>query len=88
MGGKDQSYQVIYRDEQLERYVPGQWAFFQRGREYGGGFWCGRVWDNAFIFELECPVSLSQCIEYMLAANKVALTAHIFEDLDGQMNLL
>lgn len=43
MGSKDQKYQVIYRGQSVNYYFPGQWTFFQRPRENGGGYWLGRI---------------------------------------------
>lgn len=38
MGVKDSNYQVVKRGEGLPRFVDGGWVFFQRLKEYGGGF--------------------------------------------------
>ncbi|MEN5776106.1 hypothetical protein ABEK62_22015, partial [Klebsiella pneumoniae] len=38
MSGKDTSYQVVYRGETLKHFKPGQCVFFQRERQYGGGY--------------------------------------------------
>ena len=40
MGGKDSSYQIVYRGETLENFKPGQYVFFQRAKEYDIG-WAG-----------------------------------------------
>jgi len=52
MGGKDSNYQVVYRGETLEHYKPGGWVFFQRLKEYGGGYWLGRTYEDCFWLEL------------------------------------
>lgn len=41
MGGSDSNYQVIYRGESLENFREGEWVFFQRAKEFGGGYWFG-----------------------------------------------
>ncbi|EPU0990948.1 ABC transporter ATP-binding protein [Cronobacter turicensis] len=51
MGKKDDDYQVVYRGEDLPRYVPGGLVFFQRLKECGGGYWLGRTCDGVFMFE-------------------------------------
>lgn len=48
MGGKDRNYQVIYRGWVLERFTPGEWVFFERPKENGGGYWMGRTYDDSF----------------------------------------
>lgn len=37
MGGKDSNYQIVYRGETLNNFVPGGYVFFQRLKKYGGG---------------------------------------------------
>lgn len=45
MGGKDTSYQIVYRGETLKHFKPGQCVFFQRERQYGGGIgWARHMW--------------------------------------------
>lgn len=80
MGGKDAKYQVIYRGEQLEHYHPGEWVFFQRPRECGGGYWFGRTYDDCYWLEFDKPVSLRDGLEYILIANAVEARAHLFDD--------
>ena len=70
MGGKDSNYQVVYRGEQLTRYVPDGWVMFQRAREHGGGFWFGRTYDNCFWLEFDQPTSLSAALEYLVHLNR------------------
>lgn len=84
MGGKDSNYQIVYRDECLQKYVPGGWVLFQRMKEYGGGFWLGKTFDGLFMLELDHPVSLHDGIVYIVryppaAANPV--------DLDDEFRL-
>jgi hypothetical protein len=38
MGGKDSNYSVVYRGETLEYFKEGEWVFFQRSKQSGGGF--------------------------------------------------
>lgn len=42
MGGKVPNYQIVYRDETLNYFKPGGYVFFQRLKEYGGGYWLGK----------------------------------------------
>lgn len=70
MGVKDRNYQVIYRGQTLEYYNPGQWVFFQRAKEYGGGFWFGRTYDDCFLLEFHTPTSLAIGLEYIITADK------------------
>jgi hypothetical protein len=73
MGSKDGGgYDILYRGETRDYIPPGRLMFFQRLKEYGGGYWLGRAYDNAFIFELEHPVSLSQGIDHIINMKRVA----------------
>lgn len=67
MGGKDQSFQVVYRGQVLERWVPGGWVFFQRPKACGGGFWLGRTEDGFFSFSIEYPISLADGVAFLMA---------------------
>lgn len=69
MGVKDSNYQVVKRGKSLPRFVDGGWVFFQRLKEYGGGFWVGRTYTDAFIFGIERPVSLIEGMQFMIAVN-------------------
>lgn len=80
MGSKGEEYQIIYRGQSLGRYFPGQWAFFQRPKECGGGYWLGRVYDDCFWLELQWPVSLRDGLIYMIKANKMIENANNFDD--------
>lgn len=82
MGGKDSNYQIIYRGEVLEpRYFkPGGWVFFQRLKEYGGGYWFGRTWPDFFEFGIERPVSLREGIAYLLITARVESNFLDFDD--------
>lgn len=54
MGSKDDGgYDIVYRGELRDYIPPGRLVFFQRLKEYGGGYWLGKAYDNAFIFEIE-----------------------------------
>lgn len=78
--GADINYQVVYRGETLESYQPGGWVFFQRPKECGGGYWLGKTYDDCFMLELDRPVSLAEGIRYKILAERVASTAHLFDD--------
>ncbi len=80
MGGKDSNYQIVYRDEHLQIYVPGGWVLFQRLKEYGGGFWLGKTFDGLFMLELDHPVSLHDGIVYIVRYGKVAENFMDFDD--------
>ncbi|MEH3915684.1 hypothetical protein POX10_23570, partial [Klebsiella pneumoniae] len=58
MGGKDTSYQIVYRGETLKHFKPGQCVFFQREREYGGGYWLGKTHVDGF----ECLQRLTSLV--------------------------
>ena len=72
MGGRDLNYRVIYRGERLENFRNGEWAFFQRSKEAGGGYWFGHTFDNCFWLEFDAPTSLSNGIIYLQALWNVA----------------
>ncbi|XFW42561.1 hypothetical protein AAHT82_03240 [Klebsiella pneumoniae] len=84
MGSHDSNYQIVYRGEVLERYEPGGWVFFQRQKEYGGGYWLGRTCDGVFIMELEYPVSLHDGIVYL---NQLTRVSANFMDFDDDFSL-
>ncbi|MDU5838393.1 MAG: hypothetical protein E6Z53_15220 [Pantoea sp.] len=58
-------FKIVHRGESLTYYTPGEWVFFQRSRESGGGYWLGRTYDFVFIIELPQPVSLHQGILFL-----------------------
>ncbi|EIN2771765.1 hypothetical protein LOP64_003844 [Escherichia coli] len=80
MGGKDSNYQIIYRGDSLDYLRPGEWVFFQRKKEVGGGYWLGRTYPDFYQFGPELPVSLSQGLQYIMASDKVEAVSHIFDD--------
>ncbi|HDR2353297.1 TPA: hypothetical protein QCH65_000441 [Enterobacter roggenkampii] len=80
MGAPDLNYQVVYRGQQLERYVPGGWVMFQRPKECGGGYWLGRTYDDCFWFEFDRPTSLGDAIEYIIGYEKVSKNYLEFDD--------
>lgn len=84
MGGKDSNYQIVYRDEYLQKYVPGGWVLFQRMKEYGGGFWLGKTFDGLFMLELDHPVSLHDGIVYIVRYPPAAANP---DDLDDEFRL-
>lgn len=78
MGVKDSKFQVVYRGEVLENLKPGGWVFFQRPKEYGGGYWLGRTYDDVFMIEYERPVSLNEGMRYLLLVDKLEATSNEF----------
>ncbi|EAU0361833.1 hypothetical protein BZH78_19280 [Salmonella enterica] len=71
MGGKDSNYQIVYRGETLQCLKPGQYVFFQRLKEYGGGFWLGKTYEDGFEFVLEWPTSLSEGLLYLMSLERM-----------------
>ncbi|MBP2194714.1 hypothetical protein [Pantoea cypripedii] len=67
-----EKFQIVYRGETLTYYKPGEWVFFQRPKEIGGGYWLGRTYDFVFMFELSYPVSLRQGILFMQEQDSLA----------------
>lgn len=79
MGGKDSNYQIVYRGQVLENYRRGGWVFFQRSKEYGGGYWLGRTYDNVFIIEYERPTSLHEGMVFLLSLKEVEARSDDFD---------
>ncbi|EGW1594110.1 hypothetical protein JGO29_003727 [Salmonella enterica subsp. enterica serovar Bareilly] len=71
MGLKDSNYQIVYRGETLQNFKPGQYVFFQRLKEYGGGYWLGRTHEDGFEFLLEEPTSLGRGLEFLITHSSV-----------------
>ncbi len=80
MASSELGYQVVYRGQGLEYFVDGGWVFFQRLKEYGGGYWLGRTYNDAFIFGLERPTSLFEGIQFILVSRSVERNADQFDD--------
>jgi len=80
MSPKDLGYQIVYRGEMLPYFVEGGWVFFQRLKEYGGGYWLGRTYHDAFIFGLERPTSLSDGIDFIFEMKRVERGYTDFDD--------
>lgn len=80
MSKKDPTFDVVYRGETREYFRPGQRVFFQRLKEYGGGYWLGRAYDDAFIFDIERPISLAEGMEYILISDSVEASYMDFVD--------
>ncbi len=80
MGGKDSNYQIVYRGEQLPIFKSGGWVFFQRKKEYGGGYWFGRTYEDCFWLEFEQPTSLFEGLKYLVTYGTVAARADDFDD--------
>lgn len=79
MSGKDSNYQIVYRGQALNDYRPGGWVFFQRPKEYGGGYWLGRTYDNVFIIEYERPTSLREGLIFLLSTKQVEAKSDDFD---------
>ncbi|RZV01035.1 UNVERIFIED_ORG: hypothetical protein EOZ59_0973 [Serratia quinivorans] len=80
MGSKELGYQIVYRGETLPHFVDGGWVFFQRLKEYGGGYWLGRTYHDAFIFGLERPTSLAEGIDFIFAMKMAESGFTAFDD--------
>jgi len=80
MGGKDSNFKVVYRGEELEHFREGEWVFFQRPKECGGGYWFGRTYSFYFWLEFEQPTSLAQGIDYLLALESIRPQLEVFDD--------
>lgn len=80
MGRKDENHQIVYRGETLPYLHPGQWVFFQRSKECGGGYWLGRTFQDFYKFGPEQPVSLSEGLKFILVADRVEAISHVFDD--------
>ncbi|MDI3149332.1 hypothetical protein [Serratia nevei] len=80
MSKKADIYQVVYRGEWLQQFVPGGWVFFQRNIEYGGGYWLGRTYHDVFILEYDRPTSLHDGIKFILEMRAAELNFATFDD--------
>lgn len=80
MGSKDLGYQIVYRGESLPHFVDGGWVFFQRLKEYGGGYWLGRTYHDVFILEYDRPTSLYDGIRFILNTKSVERRFPLFDD--------
>lgn len=80
MGGKDANYQIVYRGEVLEFLRPGEWVFFQRSKDVGGGYWLGRTYPDFYLFGMERPVSLAEGLQYIIDCERVEAVSHEFDD--------
>lgn len=80
MGSKDLGFDVVYRGETITYIREGRWVFFQRLKEYGGGYWLGRTYHDAFIFGLERPTSLFDGIGFIMDTMSVERNADKFDD--------
>ncbi|WP_235147549.1 hypothetical protein ACP26E_02665 [Franconibacter pulveris 601] len=64
----------------FQRVEDGGWVFFQRLKEYGGGYWLGRTYPDCFWLEFERPVSLSEGLTYLMTRTTVARQVIEFYD--------
>ncbi|WP_447873422.1 hypothetical protein [Serratia fonticola] len=80
MGSKDLGYDILYRGETRDYIPPGRVILIERTNECGGGYWLGKAYDNAFIFEIERPVSLSEGLGYISVLRGIEMHADEFDD--------
>ncbi|MGL5384526.1 MAG: hypothetical protein ACRDCA_01405 [Serratia sp. (in: enterobacteria)] len=80
MGSKDLGYDILYRGETRDYIPPGRVILIERTKECGGGYWLGKAYDNAFIFEIERPVSLSEGLSYISVLRGIEKHADEFDD--------
>jgi hypothetical protein len=73
-------YQVVYRGETLPNFVEGGWVFFQRLKEYGGGYWLGRTYHDVFILEYDRPTSLYDGILFIFEMKRAECGYTDFDD--------
>ncbi|MFB4362590.1 hypothetical protein RAC65_18250 [Pantoea sp. BS_8] len=66
MGGKDSFYRIVYHGQVLEHYKQGEFIFFQRAKEQGGGYWLGQTFDGVFVFTLPHPTKFWDGWEYLI----------------------
>lgn len=71
MAKSPEKFQVIYRGEVLVYYNLGEWVFFQRPKERGGGYWLCKTYDFVFMLEIPYPVSLRQRMVFMDAVEGI-----------------
>ncbi|HGN9444708.1 TPA: lF-82 [Raoultella ornithinolytica] len=80
MGGKDLNYTVVYRGDFIESVPEGRWMMIQRGKEYGGGYWFGKAYADCFWLEFERPMSLADCVEYVVRYDQISAGEQEFEE--------
>ncbi|CAI2442738.1 Uncharacterised protein [Serratia liquefaciens] len=80
MASKELGYQVVYRGETLPHLVEGGWVFFQRLKEYGGGYWLGRTYHDVFILEYDRPTSLYDGILFIFEMKRAEHGYTAFDD--------
>jgi hypothetical protein len=80
MASGELGYDVVYRGETITYIQEGRWVFFQRLKEYGGGYWLGRTYHDAFIFGLERPTSLAEGIDFIFAMKRAESGFTAFDD--------
>lgn len=78
--GADAQFDVVYRGQVMNHIIPGRAVFFQRLKEYGGGYWFGRTYSDYYEFLIERPVSLGEGIDFLIHANAVAARHMEFDD--------
>lgn len=73
MAKNPEKFQIVYRGEVLTYYKPGEWVFFQRPKECGGGYWLGKTYDFVFMFEIPYPISLRQGMDFLNEAEGIGI---------------
>lgn len=80
MGGKDLGYTVVHRGDFVESVVEGRWLIIQRAKECGGGFWLGRAYNDCFWLEFERPMSIFDCVQYVVTYGAMEQRGQVFEE--------
>ena len=80
MGGRDLGYTVVHRGEFIESVVEGAWLIIQRAKEYGGGFWLGRAYNDCFWLEFERPMPIFDCVQYVVTYDAMERRGQAFEE--------
>lgn len=80
MASNELGYQVVYRGQGLEYFVDGGWVFFQRLKEYGGGFWLGKTYHDVFMLVFERPTSLFDGIVFIQQSKSAERNSTTFDD--------
>lgn len=85
MGVRDANYQIIYAGEPLPIVVPGGLVFFQRAKEFGGGWWLGwtRTDPGGFEFAFNYPISLSYGLFWVVNKDRIPLPSPDDFELTG-----
>lgn len=80
MSGSDLNYTIVYRGDVVENISDGAWLIIQRAKEYGGGFWLGLAYKDMFWLELDRPMSLNDCLQYLVRHESTGDPGQAFEE--------